>query len=220
MSYDEFFKPRQYKEYEYRGKKYIRCDKPCFPDELSKLSNGEAPRADTTYWVEVRPIEWLVDPTGTWISKKALLAGIPFDTQYHYLGDFSKTFMKRYLDTYFVNEMGHDEMIAQQKRDKILSGFSEKLEALCDVEAIKKDIKPASTAERTEELIRIKQVRRGRDIIIDMANKVHETGDRALLRELADMELVRIYGAREQGMRNRVERRRLARRFKRKQSDR
>ena len=99
------FKPAIYPEYELDGKRYIRV--PGRPsDNDATLSTGEHVETGKPYWIEVEPIQWLVDETGTWVSKRCLFAGIQFDVQPTYDGDFSKTFMKHYLDTYFANEIG------------------------------------------------------------------------------------------------------------------
>ncbi len=102
--YDTPFKATSYPEYEMDGKRYIRV--PGRPaDSDSKLSTGEQVKEGKPYWVEVQPIEWLMDRSGTMVAKKCLFAGIQFDTKDSYDGDFSKTSMKRYLDTYFAKEM-------------------------------------------------------------------------------------------------------------------
>ena len=98
------FKATSYQEYEMDGKRYIRV--PGRPaDSNSKLSTGEQVEEGKPYWVEVQPIEWLMDISGTMVAKKCLFAGIQFDTKSSYDGDFSKTSMKHYLDTYFAKEM-------------------------------------------------------------------------------------------------------------------
>ena len=101
--YDTAFKATSFSEYEMDGKRYIRV--PGRPaDGDSKLSTGEQVEKGKPYWVEVQPIEWLMDRSGTMVAKKCLFAGIQFDTS-SYDGDFSKTSMKHYLDTYFAREM-------------------------------------------------------------------------------------------------------------------
>lgn len=98
------FKKTTYPEYKMDGKRYVRI--PGRPsDSASKLSTGEQVKDGKPYWVEVQPIEWLMDRSGTMVAKKCLFAGIQFDTKNSYDGDFSKTSMKHYLDTYFAKEM-------------------------------------------------------------------------------------------------------------------
>ena len=102
--YSTSFKATSFSEYEMDGKRYIRV--PGRPaDSDSVLSTGEKVESGKPYWVEVQPIEWLMDRSGWVVAKKCLFAGIQFDTKGSYDGDFSKTSMKHYLDTYFAKEM-------------------------------------------------------------------------------------------------------------------
>lgn len=102
--FDTPFKKTTYPEYKMDGKRYVRI--PGRPsDSASKLSTGEQVKDGKPYWVEVQPIEWLMDRSGTMVAKKCLFAGIQFDTKNSYDGDFSQTSMKHYLDTYFAKEM-------------------------------------------------------------------------------------------------------------------
>ena len=226
--YDPRFRKTTYSEYELDGKKYIRV---IGRSSDSHLSNGEKVKGGRAYWVEVQPIEWLVDKSGTWVSKKCLFAGIQFDTGKYYDGDFSKTFMKKYLDTYFAKEMGHEEIVAQkekQKRDKVLMGLSARLEeATSDeaVEAIKKRLMEAeknravkTAPNRLHEAARIKRLRNARDILNEAAQQAYDAGDRALLDGIIDLSST--YAARDQGQQNRVAQRRAVRRAQRKQGGR
>ena len=102
--FDTPFKATSFPEYEMDGKRYIRVPgRPCDGD--STLSTGERVKEGKPYWVEVQPIEWLMDPSGTMVAKKCLFAGIQFARTSEYDGDFKRTFMKHYLDTYFAKEM-------------------------------------------------------------------------------------------------------------------
>ncbi len=115
--YDTPFKATSFSEYEMDGKRYIRVlGRPY--DAYSKLSTGEQVEEGKPYWVEVQPIEWLMDRSGTMVAKKCLFAGIQFDTKDSYDGDFSKTFMKHYLDTYFAKEMEPIERVANREESK------------------------------------------------------------------------------------------------------
>ena len=104
--YDEYnkaFKPVRYDEYELDNKRYIRV--PARPrDDDSVLADGTKPEEGKYYWVEVKPIEWLKDSSGWWVAKEALFAGIRFNPE-KYDGNFNNTEMKKYLDTYFADEM-------------------------------------------------------------------------------------------------------------------
>ena len=225
--YDKGFRPEFCDEYELNGKKYIRIlGRPL--DDDARLSSGEIAEKEKPYWVEVQPIEWLKDKSGTWVSKKCLLAGLQFDNRYRYDGDFSKTFIKHYLDTYFAKEMGHDERAAQQNREEILSGLSSQLEkAISDdaVETIKKRLEEAeknravkTTPHRLHEAARIKRLRNARDILNEAAQQAYEAGDRTLLDGIIDLSST--YAARYQGQQNRVAQRRAVRQAQRKQGGR
>ena len=108
---DTPFKATSFSEYEMDGKRYIRVPgRPANDD--SKLSTGERVKEGKPYWVEVQPIEWLLDPSYTMVARKCLFAGIQFDTKEKYDGDFKRTFMKHYLDTYFAKEMEPTERVA------------------------------------------------------------------------------------------------------------
>lgn len=111
------FKATSFSEYEMGGKRYIRV--PGRPAICGiKLPTGEQVKEGKPYWVQVQPIEWLMDRSGTMVAKKCLFAGIQFNTEVRYDGDFSKTFMKHYLDTYFAKEMEPTERIAARTVSK------------------------------------------------------------------------------------------------------
>ena len=94
----KYYQLKSYPEYEMDGKRYIRIlGTPC--DICSRVKRGKP------YWVQVEPIEWLVDKTGWMVSKKCLFAGVQFDANGRYHGKFSTTNMKRYLDDHFAKEI-------------------------------------------------------------------------------------------------------------------
>ena len=112
-AYGTAFKATSYQEYEMDGKRYIRVlGRP--NNSVSKLSTGEQVEKDKPYWVQVQPIEWLLDRSGTMVAKKCLFAGIQFDTRRSSDTAFSKTSMKHYLDTYFAKEMEPTERMASR----------------------------------------------------------------------------------------------------------
>lgn len=124
------FRPVPYAEYEYKGQRYIRMEGHS-RDENSRLSTLERVHTGEPFWIRVEPIEWLVDETGTWVSKKALFSGIQFDNRAKFFARtgsahlskgkdddyvFEKTFMKYYLDNYFANEI---EGFGPHRRERI-----------------------------------------------------------------------------------------------------
>ena len=76
-----------------------------YGDDYSVLSNGKKPQTGEVHWVEVQPIEWLRDPSGICVARQALFAGVQFDKNKSYDGNFEKTDMKQYLQNYFAKEM-------------------------------------------------------------------------------------------------------------------
>ena len=118
------YKPKSYPEYEMDGKRYIRILGS--PYDIYSFVESEKP-----YWVQVEPIEWLVDKTGWMVSKKCLFAGVPFDTK-QYKGDFSQTIMGRYLDYFFAKEIEDpvDRSISLKKANKKRKGLVTLLDAL------------------------------------------------------------------------------------------
>ena len=103
-AYNTGFTPRNCAEYSFAGKKYVRIEGKPF-DEDSILSDGTSVQKGQAYWFEVQPIEWLMDPKGTWVARQALFAGIQFDTKDRYDGNFTDTAMYNYLQTHFAKEM-------------------------------------------------------------------------------------------------------------------
>jgi len=221
--YDPRFKKTPYPEYELDGKRYIRV--PARPyDNDSRLSTGKRVEKGKPYWVQVQPIEWLKDSSGTWVSQKCLFAGIQFDTNLWYDGDFSKTFMKKYLDIYFAKEMGYGETMAQN-RNKVLTGLSSRLEGMTNTEtivAIKEKLKASEKGrkvptepKRMEEAARIKQVRQARDIILTTLQEAIKNKDEKLVQEIMKLDIVRYYDSRHQIQQEKVQQRRATRRAKR-----
>ena len=101
---DSKFKPDSHPEYIYQGKKYVRVvAKP--ESQLNRLSDGKDVEEGKAYWVQVQPIEWIKDKSGILISRKCLIAGIQYDTKPKYRGSFAASFIKYYLDTYFMGEI-------------------------------------------------------------------------------------------------------------------
>ena len=224
---DTAFKAASYPEYELDGKKYIRV--PGRPDgDGRKLSTGERVEEEKNYWVEVQPIEWLMDKSGWMVSKKCLFAGIQFGTKKKYNGNFSKTFMKKYLDTYFAKEMEPSELESEKNRKKVLTGLSAQLEAATGekaVEAIKKRLKAAEKGKKTqtppdrlEEAARMQRLMNARNILIHAAQQAYDAGDKALLDGIVDLSqhYEVLYNARKR----RVASLQARRRVQRKQGDR
>jgi hypothetical protein len=119
------YKPKSYPEYEMDGKRYIRILGS--PYDIYSFVESEKP-----YWVQVEPIEWLVDKTGWIVSKKCLFAGVPFDTGGRYHDNFSTTIMGRYLNNHFAKEIADPvaRSISLKKANKNRKGLVTLLDAL------------------------------------------------------------------------------------------
>ncbi len=98
-------------EYEFEGKKYIRIKKNVTKklnkDFKIELTNGYTVDlySDEYLWVEVTPVEWLVNRhTNTLISINGLLSGIRFDNK-NYEGDFENTEFYNFLNKHMLPDM-------------------------------------------------------------------------------------------------------------------
>lgn len=101
---DEFDKKsnvRTFKEYLFEdGCKYVRVTKGLNGDNASELSQEEL------CWVKVLPIKWLIDEKSDLaLSESVLFAGMPFNCDNNYTGDFKATNIKEFLDRYFSNDI-------------------------------------------------------------------------------------------------------------------
>lgn len=118
------FHPVSFPEYEMGGRRYINLVGRCSTSD-PVLSTGKPVEKGQNYWVEVQPVEWLMDPSGAMVAKKCLFSGLQFDTEALYDGDFSKTSMKHYLDTYFAKEI---ELIGRVAARTVSSDYKGKPE--------------------------------------------------------------------------------------------
>ena len=99
---DQKFKSTNYVEYLYGGKKYVRM----LFKEKGTLSNGRNFSDGDYVWIEVSPIKWYVDlENNRLISKNLLASGVRFCDSADYYGDFEKTEMYMFLNSYFKNEI-------------------------------------------------------------------------------------------------------------------
>lgn len=105
---DNSFKPTNYSEYEYQGKKYVRVKADINIGAKSNkimLANGMICTSGDSVWLEVSPVIWYVDKKSQFlISKYGLLSGIRFDDK-EYHGKFEETEIKKYMDNYMANNL-------------------------------------------------------------------------------------------------------------------
>ena len=110
--YDEYnkeFRAQIIEEYSFDDeKKYVRVKANSYFDDDSSfgLSNGERYRSGDYVWVEVKPIKWLIDEKNDIaLSKRVLFAGVPFQYDGNYTGDFRTTTIKQFMDNSFSKEI-------------------------------------------------------------------------------------------------------------------
>lgn len=89
------------------GKKYVRVKANSFYDGNEfMLSNGEKYKDGDYVWVEVQPIKWLIDEkSDIALSEKLLFAGVQFNHERNYKGDFRTTDIKKFMDRYFSKDI-------------------------------------------------------------------------------------------------------------------
>lgn len=111
------FEPREHKEYEYRGKKFIIAkyneEDPC------KLSNGKVYRKGDEVVVKVSPIKWLVDEEEKLIlSKNALVAGIRNCESKDIYG-YKSTEANMFLNEHFAKDINPGYIYKKDKEQNI-----------------------------------------------------------------------------------------------------
>ena len=116
VSYQDFdtsFKARAHTEYEYKGSKYIRFVGDSNGDG-EFLSDGRKIQSERVYWVNVEPITWIVDEKADIaLCKKIIFSGVQFDDVRNYKGDFKKTNIYRFMNTYLAKEIILDRVYTQ-----------------------------------------------------------------------------------------------------------
>ena len=105
-SVSQTFETEAYPEYRLDNQRYVRL-LPHFRKMGYRSFNGEDISLSKPYWVQVEPIEWLMDETGILIAKQGLIAGVPMlQEKAPYTGDFSKTTLCRFLRKHFAPDAG------------------------------------------------------------------------------------------------------------------
>ena len=103
---DRNFQERKHIEYEYKGRKYIRFVGDYEYEFSTTLSNNILVKNNQIYWIEVKPILWIIDKKADIaLSKYILFSGVQFKNERNYDGDFNKAFIKQFMDNYFSKEI-------------------------------------------------------------------------------------------------------------------
>jgi len=97
---------QELKEYEYKGKKYVKVRNTRIVP-YTVFSNGTSVHPDASYWFRVEPITWIVDKkSDIAISKNVLFSGIQYnDKEVYGILNFEDATIKKFMDTYFKKEM-------------------------------------------------------------------------------------------------------------------
>ena len=131
------FQARSHTEYQYNGKKYIRFvgDSNCSREVLSdgrKIQNG------SPYWVEVKPIKWMIDEIANIaLSKKIIFSGVLFKFGGVYNSDFDRTVIKEFMDRHFSKDIIPSKIV----NDKLENNSKVKKDnSYDDISKVKNDI--------------------------------------------------------------------------------
>ena len=119
--YNEPFKELILEEYLFsNGKRYVRVKtNSCYNYSEITLSNGKRYKNGDYVWVEVSPIKWLIDEKNDIaLSEKILFAGVQFNHEKNYKGDFDRTDIKWFMDTYFVKEIIKPSIFIEQLKEQ------------------------------------------------------------------------------------------------------
>ena len=132
---DEKFSPQTHEVYECDGKKYVKVTAN-FSNGETTLSNGEKYKNGDEVWVEVEPINWLVDEKSKMmITEKLVFSGVQFTHERNYrTEDFAKTDVKKFMDEYwsrdieqFVKETGTQENLKEEQGSGVRKSRLQKL---------------------------------------------------------------------------------------------
>ena len=101
------FSPKHYAEYEFivgtEKKRYVRVEANPYDEEF-KLSNGGTYKRGDPVWVEVLPVDWLInEKQKIMVTDKIIISGIEFSRDNN--TPFNETTIKRFLDTYLSKEL-------------------------------------------------------------------------------------------------------------------
>lgn len=98
----------QYAEYIHNGKKYIRY----ISDAVdSKLADGRKVVKDKAYFVEVKPLKWIIDKEkDIALSKDVIFSGVPYSRTGNY--DFTQSSIKRFMSECLAKDI----IPSQQKK--------------------------------------------------------------------------------------------------------
>lgn len=104
LTKDKAFSPLAIPEYIYENKYYVRVINPSWP--YATLNDGREVKNDDFVWLEVSPVEWLIDKeSNLLISKYLLFSNISYSYAKNDKDNFEKTGIKWYLDNIWSKEL-------------------------------------------------------------------------------------------------------------------
>lgn len=111
---EESFIPTELPEYYYNGKKYIRYI--ADGNQIrTRLSNKKYIEYKKAYWIEIKPIIWMIDEKeDIAVSKKLLVTGIAYDQTNN--KNFEETEIYKYLNNYFIKEIKSEKKIKEKRK--------------------------------------------------------------------------------------------------------
>jgi len=117
-SYDVSPLPRTYPVYRLEDKKYIQFFPHKTGDNIILPDGNQISHPKTHIWLEVTPLEWIVDPSGSWVAKDIVLSNIkmedkPFQQR---TGLFEKSSLYAFLNDTFAKEILPPVRIARKRK--------------------------------------------------------------------------------------------------------
>lgn len=110
------FMARDFFEYEYEGKRYIRVVSENSYCNGNLVSDGRKIYPNYVYWINVEPITWIVDTNNNLaLSKNILFAGVQYNNYNKINSTFEESDMYLYLNEIFAKNIE-----PSKKREKIL----------------------------------------------------------------------------------------------------
>ncbi len=109
------FTKREFEEYEYEGKRYIRFA--ADSNSVCKVINDKVVNEDDDFWIEVEPVKWYVDEKHVLVVSTSILAsGIQFENEFTVF-DFLKKYFVPNLIQYLENTKKEtsDDLISLEK---------------------------------------------------------------------------------------------------------
>lgn len=96
------FKEKQYEEYEYNGKRYVRVKANIIYADNDLAKYGKEYKNGDNVWIEVQPIKWKVfEELGIMITEKIICAGVQFDRP---RGDYNKEELNDITNDYKIED--------------------------------------------------------------------------------------------------------------------